>query len=56
MYGDSHQKFFQQTVTNITGLPLSADLNGGEPNCVSFVPVVRLTPAFRSFAETGIEH
>ncbi|KZV88469.1 hypothetical protein EXIGLDRAFT_772665 [Exidia glandulosa HHB12029] len=38
MYGGNHQKFFQQTVTNITGLPLSADLNGGEPNCVSFVP------------------
>ncbi|EJD48758.1 glucose oxidase [Auricularia subglabra TFB-10046 SS5] len=38
MYGGSHQKFFQQTVTNLTGLPLSPDLNGGEPNCVSFVP------------------
>ncbi|KZV89787.1 alcohol oxidase [Exidia glandulosa HHB12029] len=38
MYGGDHQKFFQETVSNITGLPLSRDLNGGEPNCVSFVP------------------
>jgi len=38
IYGGPQQPDFAQTVSNVTGLVHSADLSGGSPNCVAFVP------------------
>ncbi|KAH9851992.1 alcohol oxidase [Lenzites betulinus] len=39
MYGGPQQKAFVDTVVNLTGMPHSEDLNGGNPNCVSITPL-----------------
>lgn len=39
MYGGPQQTAFIDTITNITGIQHSADVNGGRPNCVSMVPL-----------------
>ncbi|KAI0032423.1 glucose oxidase [Vararia minispora EC-137] len=38
MFVGSPQPYFAQTAHNLTGLKLSPDLNGGDADCVSFVP------------------
>ncbi|EJD48759.1 glucose oxidase [Auricularia subglabra TFB-10046 SS5] len=38
MFGGPHQKYFQQTVSNLTGIALSPDGSGGDPNSVSITP------------------
>ena len=38
MYGGPQQKAFVSTITSLTGLAYSRDLNGGQPNCVAFTP------------------
>ncbi|TDL23830.1 alcohol oxidase [Rickenella mellea] len=38
MYGGPQQPAFVNTITNLTGITLSPDLNGGQPNVVSFTP------------------
>lgn len=42
MYGGLQQPAFVNSVQNLTNIALSADLNGGNPNCVSYVPNVCL--------------
>ncbi|KAF7303603.1 Glucose oxidase [Mycena indigotica] len=39
MYGGPQQSAFINTIGSLTGLPLSKDLNGGAPNCVSITPL-----------------
>lgn len=38
MYGGPQQKAFAQSIQTLTGIAKSPDLNGGQPNCVSFTP------------------
>jgi choline dehydrogenase len=40
MFGGSSEPAFVESVVNLTKIRKSADLNGGEPNCVSYVPLV----------------
>ncbi|TDL18853.1 glucose oxidase [Rickenella mellea] len=39
MFGGPQQPAFAQTVSNLTGIAHSPDLNGGQPNVVSFTPL-----------------
>lgn len=39
MFAGPEQPYFAQTVQNLTGIRLLPDLNGGDANCVAFVPV-----------------
>ncbi|OJT13666.1 Glucose oxidase [Trametes pubescens] len=39
MFGGPQQKVFVDTVVNLTGIAHSKDLNGGNANCVSIVPL-----------------
>lgn len=41
MYGGPQQISFVNSTTNLFGLAYSPDLNGGSPNCVSLIPLVR---------------
>ena len=38
MYGGPQQGYFVQSIQSLTGIAKSPDLNGGQPNCVSFTP------------------
>ena len=40
MYGGPQQGFFVQSIQQVTNITLSPDLNGGQPNCVAYVPHV----------------
>jgi len=40
MFAGPEQPDYVETVRNLTGIKLSRDLNGGDPNCVSYVPNV----------------
>jgi hypothetical protein len=42
MYGGPQQKDFATTIHNLTGITQCKDLNGGNANCVAFVPNVRI--------------
>ena len=48
MYGGPQQPAFVTSVQNLTGIDLCPDLNGGNPNCVSYVPNVSLNTASSS--------
>jgi choline dehydrogenase-like flavoprotein len=38
MFGGPQQGYFVQSIQSLTGIAKSRDLNGGDPNCVSFTP------------------
>lgn len=40
MYGGPQQPAFVSSVQALTNIPLSPDLNAGNPTCVSYVPNV----------------
>ena len=40
MYGGPQQPAFVNAVRNLSGIALSPDINGGDPNGVSYTPLV----------------